>query len=76
VKVYNTLSRKVEKFKPIKENVVKLYTCGPTVYDYAQLGNLRSFVFEDSLRRALEGAGYKVQHVMNITDVGHLVRIN
>jgi len=73
VKVYNTLSRKVEKFKPIKENVVKLYTCGPTVYDYAQLGNLRSFVFEDSLRRALEGAGYKVQHVMNITDVGHLV---
>lgn len=73
MRLYNTLSRKVEEFKPISETEVKLYTCGPTVYDYAQLGNLRSFVFEDTLRRALQGSGYKVKHVMNITDVGHLI---
>lgn len=72
MKLYNTLSRTVEEFRPIDPGVVKLYTCGPTVYDYAHLGNLRSFVFDDTLRRNLEASGYRVKHVMNITDVGHL----
>lgn len=72
VRFYNTASRQVEDFKPIAEPEVKLYTCGPTVYDYAQIGNLRAFVFDDTLRRVLEAAGYHVKHVMNITDVGHL----
>lgn len=70
--LYNTLSRKKEIFKPIKSNQVGLYTCGPTVYDYAHIGNLRTYVFEDVLRRTLQFDGYKVNHVMNITDVGHL----
>lgn len=73
MKLYNTLTRKTEDFKPIDGKQVKLYTCGPTVYDYAQLGNLRAFVFQDTLRRVLQLAGYNVHHVMNITDVGHLV---
>jgi cysteinyl-tRNA synthetase len=73
MRLYNTLARQVEEFAPINEEIVSLYTCGPTVYDYAQLGNLRSFVFEDTLRRALQVNGYLVKHVMNITDVGHLV---
>lgn len=72
MKVYNTLSRKVEEFQPIDPLLVKLYTCGPTVYDYAHIGNLRSFVFDDTLRRVLEANGFKVKHIMNITDVGHL----
>ena len=72
MRLYNTLSRTVEEFRPIEPGIVKLYTCGPTVYDYAHLGNLRSFVFDDTLRRALESSGYEVKHVMNITDVGHL----
>jgi len=72
MKVYNTESRQIEDFKPLKDGQVSLYTCGPTVYDYAQIGNLRSFVFDDTLRRVLEAGGYKLKHVMNITDVGHL----
>ncbi len=72
MKIYNTLSRKIESFRPIKDDLISLYTCGPTVYDYAQIGNLRAFVFDDTLRRALEISGCKVKHVMNITDVGHL----
>jgi cysteinyl-tRNA synthetase len=72
MKLYNTLTRRTEDFKPISPDRVKLYTCGPTVYDYPTIGNLRSFVFDDTLRRALQVAGYKVEHVMNITDVGHL----
>ncbi|HEX5447835.1 MAG TPA: cysteine--tRNA ligase [Candidatus Saccharimonadales bacterium] len=72
MKIHNTLTKKTENFKPITPGIVKLYTCGPTVYDYAQLGNLRSFVFYDTLRRALSAQGFKVRHVMNITDVGHL----
>ena len=70
--LYNTLSRKKEEFRPIKKGAVGLYTCGPTVYNYAHLGNLRSYIFEDILKRALLYDGYKVKHVMNITDVGHL----
>lgn len=73
MRLHNTLTRKIQDFKPLKENEVTLYTCGPTVYDFAQLGNLRSFVFEDTLRRVLQASGYNVRHVMNITDVGHLV---
>lgn len=71
MKLYNTLSRKIEEFKPEGE-IVKLYSCGPTVYDYPTIGNLRAYVFVDILRRALEESGYMVKHVMNITDVGHL----
>src|SRR3989338_10573456 len=68
LKLYNFLSRKVEEFKPIRETV-GLYTCGPTVYDYVHIGNWRTFVFEDVLKRALVFNGYQVRHVMNITDI-------
>ena len=66
---FNTLTRKKEKFVPLEKGKVKMYTCGPTVYDFAHIGNFRAFVFEDLLRRWLEYCGYKVIHVMNITDV-------
>src|SRR6056297_341464 len=71
--LYNTLSRKKEEFKPIIKNEVGLYTCGPTVYNYAHIGNLRTYLFEDFLKRMFLYNDYKVKHVMNITDVGHLV---
>lgn len=70
--LYNTLTRKKEQFKPIKAKQVGIYTCGPTVYDYAHVGNLRTYIFEDILKRVLLYNKYKVKHVMNITDVGHL----
>ena len=73
LKLFNTLTRKKETFKPLKDSEVSLYTCGPTVYNYAHVGNLRTYVFEDILRRTLEYNKYNVNHVMNITDVGHLV---
>lgn len=66
---YNTLTRKKELFKPLKRGFVGLYTCGPTVYNYAHIGNLRTYIFEDVLRRTLEANGYKVRHIMNVTDV-------
>jgi len=69
LKLYNTLTRKKEVFKPLRKDWVGLYTCGPTVYNYAHIGNLRTYIFEDILRRALEYAGFKVRQVMNITDV-------
>mgnify|MGYP001576207797 CR=1 FL=1 len=72
VKIFNTLSLKKEFFKPTKNKKVGLYTCGPTVYNFAHIGNLRTFIFEDVLRRTLEYNGYKIKHVMNITDIGHL----
>ena len=72
MRIYNTMSRSVEDFKPVSEEMVGMYTCGPTVYNYAHIGNLRTFIFEDVLKRTLRHAGYKVKHVMNITDVGHL----
>lgn len=72
LKLYNTLSRKKEEFKPIKDKQVGLYCCGPTVYWFAHLGNLRTYIFEDVLKRVLEYNGYNVKHVINITDVGHL----
>ncbi|MFA5887011.1 MAG: cysteine--tRNA ligase [Patescibacteria group bacterium] len=70
--LYNTLSLKKEEFKPIKSGEVGLYTCGPTVYNYAHIGNLRTYLFEDFLVRVLEYNGYNVKHITNITDVGHL----
>jgi cysteinyl-tRNA synthetase len=69
---YNSLTRQKQVFKPLKNGKVGLYTCGPTVYNYAHIGNLRTYVFEDILKRVLILNGYKVNHVMNITDVGHL----
>jgi len=69
MKFYNTLNRKKEEFKPLKKNEVGLYTCGPTVYDFAHIGNLRAFLFEDLLRRYLEFSGLTVLHIMNITDI-------
>lgn len=72
INLYNTMGRKLEEFKPINEKEVGLYTCGPTVYNYAHIGNLRTFIFEDILKRVLLHSNYKVKHVMNITDVGHL----
>lgn len=72
MKLYNTLTRKKETFKPIKKNLIGLYACGPTVYWYAHIGNLRSYIFEDVLKKTLVYNNYKVKHVINITDVGHL----
>ncbi len=70
--LFNTLSRKKELFKPITPGFVTLYTCGPTVYHFAHIGNLRTYLFEDILKRVMLYTGLRVQHVMNITDVGHL----
>jgi len=72
LKIFNTLGRKKQEFKPIKRGQVSIYTCGPTVYQYAHVGNLRAYLAEDILRRVLEYNGYKVKQIMNITDVGHL----
>ena len=72
IKFFNTLARRKEEFIPLEPGKAGLYTCGPTVYDYAHIGNLRTYVFEDVLRRVLEYNGYQVKQVMNITDVGHL----
>jgi cysteinyl-tRNA synthetase len=69
LRLYNTLSREVETFQPLQPGRVSLYTCGPTVYQYAHIGNFRTFLFEDLLRRWLEASGYEVFHVMNLTDV-------
>lgn len=73
IRLFNTLTRRKEIFRPMKSGEARMYTCGPTVYDYAHIGNLRTYIFEDLLKRVLEHAGYRVLHVMNITDVGHLV---
>jgi len=72
IKLENTLSGKKEIFVPLRAGYVGMYHCGPTVYDYAHIGNLRSYVFADVLRRTFETAGYKVKQVINITDIGHL----
>jgi len=72
LRLYDTYSRSLREFEPLKPEEVGMYTCGPTVYDYAHIGNLRTYIFEDLLRRVLVLNGYNVQHVMNITDVGHL----
>ena len=69
LRFYNTLTQQLEEFKPLHDNVVRMYTCGPTVYNYAHIGNFRSFVFPDILRRWLRARGYQLDHVMNITDI-------
>lgn len=72
ISLYNTLTRTKEEFKAIDNKKIGLYTCGPTVYNFAHLGNLRTYIFEDVLKRTLAYNGFEVKHVMNITDVGHL----
>ena len=73
MKLYNTRTRQIEKLKPKSGNIIKMYTCGPTVYHFAHIGNLRTYISEDILEKGLKYLGYDVQRVMNITDVGHLV---
>jgi cysteinyl-tRNA synthetase len=70
--LYDNFERRLREFMPLAGNEVGLYTCGPTVYDYQHIGNLRTYLFEDLLKRVLALNGYAVRHVMNITDVGHL----
>ena len=72
IQFYNTLTRKKQEFEPSQDNTVRMYSCGPTVYSYAHIGNLRAYIFMDTLRRVLKYNGYKINGVMNITDVGHL----
>ena len=72
MKLFNTLTKNVEEFVPNVEGKVAMYTCGPTVYHFAHIGNLRSYIMEDVLEKALRYVGYDVKRVMNITDVGHL----
>jgi cysteinyl-tRNA synthetase len=69
LKLFNTLTRRLEEFQPLQDNLVRMYNCGPTVYDYAHIGNFRTFLFVDLLRRYLKYKGYQVEHVMNITDI-------
>ena len=73
IKFYNTLTKKKEIFAPLEDNTVKIYSCGPTVYKDATIGNMRTYIFMDNLRRVLKYNGYKLKHAMNLTDVGHLV---
>src|SRR3989338_6958963 len=76
LRLYNTATRSLEEFTPSPPYEVKMYNCGPTVYNYAHIGNLRAYVFADILRRTLEMEGYSVKQIVNITDVGHLVSHN
>ncbi len=69
IELFNTLSGKVEEFRPLEDNLVRMYACGPTVYDYGHIGNFRTFIVVDTLRRFLKQSGYQLKHVMNITDV-------
>ena len=71
--LYNTLTKEKDLFKPINEKEIRIYSCGPTVYKDATIGNMRTNIFQDVLRRMLKYNGYTIKHVMNITDVGHLV---
>ena len=72
MRIYNTLTRKIEEFIPVEKGKVKMYTCGPTVYHYAHIGNMRNYIGHDILQKSLEYLGYDVTRAMNITDVGHL----
>src|SRR2546425_10283407 len=72
VRLYNTFSRTKQELQPLHEGVVRLYSCGPTVYRYVHVGNLRTFMLPDLLRRSLEYLGYETEQVMDVTDVGHL----
>ena len=72
MKLYNSLTRSVDEFRSVEEGKVRMYTCGPTVYHFAHIGNLRTYIMEDVLEKYLRWSGYQVDRVMNITDVGHL----
>ena len=72
MKLYNTLTRQTEEFVPHEAGKVSMYTCGPTVYNFAHIGNLRTYLMEDVLEKTLRYLGYEVKRVMNITDIGHL----
>src|SRR5690606_9034257 len=69
MKLYNTLTRSVDEFTPLQDNTVRIYSCGPTVYDHAHIGNLSAYIFADTLRRVLRASGYDIKHAMNYTDV-------
>jgi cysteinyl-tRNA synthetase len=73
IKLYNSRSREIEEFKSVEEGLVKMYTCGPTAYDYMHIGNLRTAFFSDTLKKMFLISGYKFLHVMNITDFGHII---
>ncbi len=70
--IFNTLTHKVEEFQPLKPGNVRMYTCGPTVNNFTHIGHLRTYIMEDVLKRVLLTDGYRVKHVLNVTDVGHL----
>ncbi len=72
LKLFNSLTRKAEVFSPVHEGEASVYTCGPTVYNYQHIGNMRAYIFADLLGRTLSWKGYKLTHIINITDVGHL----
>src|SRR6056297_3467976 len=72
LEIYNTLTKKKEEFKPINKDEVRMYSCGPTVYWYQHIGNLRTYIFSDILKRILKFNNFNVNHVINVTDVGHL----
>lgn len=72
IQFYNSLTNRLERFESLEPGKVRMYSCGPTVYDFAHIGNFRTFLFGDVLRRFLELVGYEVDQVMNITDVGHM----
>ena len=72
LKLFNSLTRQLEEFRPVHPGEARVYTCGPTVYNYPHIGNMRAYVFADVLGRTLSWKGYKLTHVINITDVGHL----
>ena len=72
LKLFDTYEREIRELQPLEGNEVRLYACGPTVYNFVHIGNLRTYIFEDLLRRAITHAGFTIRHVMNITDVGHL----
>src|ERR1700676_991902 len=76
IQLHNTLGGKIEPFEPLKAGEVRMYSCGPTVYDYAHIGNFRTFVFQDILRRFLRSRGFQVIQVMNLTDVDDRIIAN
>src|SRR6478735_10033303 len=72
LRLFNSLSRSIETFKPLHPGEARVYTCGPTVYNFQHIGNMRAYVFADTLGRALSFKGFALKHIINITDVGHL----
>ena len=75
LKLFNSLTRQMEEFVPVHQGEARVYTCGPTVYNYQHIGNMRAYIFADLLGRTLSWKGYKLTHIINITDVGHLTSL-